>query len=45
MIFLKGINWNDFPASIKRGRFIIKDSIVETPLAFTEDNFKEFLYE
>ena len=24
MIFAKGINWNDYPASVKRGRLIIK---------------------
>ena len=28
MIFQKGINWNDFPASLKRGRLIVKDELV-----------------
>jgi tRNA(His) 5'-end guanylyltransferase len=27
MIFQKGINWNDYPAKLKRGRLIIKETV------------------
>ena len=44
MIFQKGINWNDYPAKLKRGRFIQKEiRILETPFVSFEK--KQTTYE
>jgi tRNA(His) guanylyltransferase len=52
MIFQKGINWNDYPAHLKRGRVIMKETyektsaqrlrwVITAPPVFTQD--REFL--
>ena len=49
MCFQKGINWNDFDYSVKRGVTIMKVdgqwTFVETPLTFDYSFFKPFLNE
>lgn len=48
LIFQKGINWNDFEIGVKRGRFLEKENdfkFVNTPLTFTNENFKKYLDE
>jgi tRNA(His) 5'-end guanylyltransferase len=47
MIFKKGVNWNDYPDGVKRGRMIVKVPeqgwVVEAPPIFTQDrNYLRF---
>lgn len=44
LIFEKGINWNDYNAKLKRGRFITKQTYINDKLGkiFTTDNITQY---